>query len=342
MDSLTQVLLGAAVGEAALGKKIGNKALLWGAIGGTIPDLDVIFMRIMDLATGLDMHRGFSHSIAFAVLLAPALGWAVHWLYRKKGEATWKQWSWFFFLTIVTHPILDNFTTWGTEFFWPAWNHKVAFNSIFVVDPLYTVPLLVTCTWVLFLKRTRPKRRRVNNWGLIISSAYLGFTLIAKAVSNNTFEKAWEAQGYAIERYMSKPTPMNTVLWMAIAERENDFLIGYSALTDDAGYTIPFKSYAKGHALLEPYLENEELQTLLRLTKGYYLVEQEDAQTFLIRDLRFGLNKVEHSEEAGFIFTYIMKVKDDGTLHFERPAPEIAIRKAFGELWERMKGRGQF
>ena len=42
MDSLTQIVLGASVGEAALGRKVGNRAMVWGAIAGTIPDLDVI------------------------------------------------------------------------------------------------------------------------------------------------------------------------------------------------------------------------------------------------------------------------------------------------------------
>ena len=75
MDSLTQIVLGASVGEAILGKKIGNKAMLWGAIAGTIPDLDVLLRYFTDEISSTQMHRGFSHSIVFAVLIAPLLGW---------------------------------------------------------------------------------------------------------------------------------------------------------------------------------------------------------------------------------------------------------------------------
>ena len=63
MDSLTQIVLGAAVGEAVLGRKIGNKAILWGAIAGTIPDLDVLSKLFVDDVTANEWHRGFSHSI---------------------------------------------------------------------------------------------------------------------------------------------------------------------------------------------------------------------------------------------------------------------------------------
>jgi inner membrane protein len=83
MDSLTQIVLGAACGELALGKKIGNKALLFGAIGGTIPDLDVyvgrwIYDNEIDI---MAFHRGFMHSIVFAILGAFFFGWLVHKLY---------------------------------------------------------------------------------------------------------------------------------------------------------------------------------------------------------------------------------------------------------------------
>ncbi|HAB26726.1 MAG TPA: metal-dependent hydrolase, partial [Xanthomarina gelatinilytica] len=75
MDSLTQIVLGAAVGEAVLGKKVGNKAMLYGAIAGTIPDLDILASYVTDTVTALEIHRGFTHSIFFSVFFAPIFGW---------------------------------------------------------------------------------------------------------------------------------------------------------------------------------------------------------------------------------------------------------------------------
>ena len=150
MDSITQIVLGGAVGEAVLGKKVGNKAILWGAIGGTIPDLDTIPGQFLDTVSRLEIHRGFSHSIVFALLISPLLGWLIHRLYKKKNEATFWGWTQLFFWTIFTHPLLDIFTTWGTQLLWPM-DWRIAIQSIFVIDPLYTLPFLLCLIVVLFL-----------------------------------------------------------------------------------------------------------------------------------------------------------------------------------------------
>jgi len=133
MDSLTQIVLGAVVGEAVLGKRVGNKALFYGACAGTIPDLDVIVGKFTDTITAIEWHRGFSHSIVFCILMSPLLGWLVNKIERR-ASLGWKPWTLLFFWGLFTHPLLDAFTTWGTQLFWP-WDYKVAFNSIFVIDP---------------------------------------------------------------------------------------------------------------------------------------------------------------------------------------------------------------
>ncbi len=89
MDSLTQITLGAAVGEVVLGKKVGNRAMLWGAIGGTLPDLDVIANISADQLGALAYHRAISHSFLFAIVAPLALGWTVHRLYKSKGGKAW-------------------------------------------------------------------------------------------------------------------------------------------------------------------------------------------------------------------------------------------------------------
>jgi len=137
MDSLTQIVLGAACGEAVLGKKIGNKALLFGAIGGTIPDLDVMVGSLLhgNEIDAMLFHRGFMHSILFSVVAAFLLGWLVHKLYnsgKRLGTTTQKDWIWLWFLSLFTHPILDCFTPYGTQLFAPFSNYRVAFNNIAV------------------------------------------------------------------------------------------------------------------------------------------------------------------------------------------------------------------
>src|SRR5210317_610591 len=117
MDSLTQIVLGASVGEVVLGKKVGNKAMFYGAIAGTIPDLDVLSRYFVDTVTATEWHRGFSHSILFSLLFAPVFGWIISKIEIKSG-VSWQEWSKLMFWGLFTHPILDSFTTWGTQLFW--------------------------------------------------------------------------------------------------------------------------------------------------------------------------------------------------------------------------------
>lgn len=213
MDSLTQIVLGAAVGEAALGKKVGNKALLYGAIAGTIPDLDVFVRAFTDTITAVECHRGFSHSLIFSLLLAPVLGWLVNKL-EPNCNLGWKPWSILFFLSLFTHPLLDAFTTWGTQIFWP-FDVRIAFNSIFVIDPLYTLPFLICTIMVMFYKRESTTRRRINRVGLIWSTSYLLLTVLIKGIAHHEFTEALESQNIEYSQMSTRPSPMNTILWNA-------------------------------------------------------------------------------------------------------------------------------
>jgi inner membrane protein len=222
MDSLTQIVLGAAVGEAVLGKKIGNRAMAWGAVAGTIPDLDVYMRYFTDQMTATEMHRGFSHSIVFSVLFAPVFGWLVSRYERLKD---FKAWSWLFFWAFVTHPILDAHTTWGTQLFWP-FDLRVAFKTIFVIDPVYTLPFLVFLILAMRQKRTTAKRRFYNNLGLIISSCYLLLTFFLKWAAFVQFEKALEKRQIEYINIDTRPAPLNTILWSANVETEEAYLLG--------------------------------------------------------------------------------------------------------------------
>jgi len=257
MDSLTQIVLGAAVGEAALGKKVGNKAMLYGAIAGTIPDLDVISQWFADTVTALEWHRGFTHSFLFSIVFGLFFGWLVS---RWEKRASWKQWSWLWFLCFITHPLLDAHTTWGTQLFWPV-DLRLAYKNIFVIDPFYTLPFLVFLILALLRKRDDPKRRRLNNLGLYISSGYLLLTLLLKGITFLKFENALAAQHISYIEIETKPAPLQSILWTANVETEDAFLIGYHSLFDSQA--INFGTHPKNHQLLGDLAENEKIKRWL-------------------------------------------------------------------------------
>lgn len=332
MDSLTQIVLGAAVGEAVLGRKAGNKAMLYGAIAGTIPDLDAIAGNFTDTITAIEIHRGFSHSIVFSVLAAPVFGYLISKIERKSGVG-WKDWSWLMFWGLLTHPILDAFTTWGTRLFWPL-EARLAFKSIFVIDPLYTLPFLLFLILAMRRKKEDPKRAKFNRLGLMVSSTYLMLTLVLKFVAHQQFVDSLEQQGHFYSRIDTRPTPLNTILWAANAEAENDFLIGYYSFFDDQ--MIRFEAVPKNHHYLGGLKNDKNVQRLIDISKGWYTISEKDGDLYF-NDLRFGrLNP--QNEESDFAFSYKL-ISEGGSIRAEEVSkrPEDA-REILSDLWERIKG----
>lgn len=335
MDTVTQISLGAAVGEAVLGKKVGNKAVLWGAVGGLFPDLDVLASPFLSDVQRLTFHRGFSHSLLFAVLVAPLLGWCLARLHRR-AAASWRDWSWLMFWAVMTHPLLDAFTNYGTQLFQPFSNVRVAFNTIFIVDPFYTLPLLVSVLVVLFLRRSSDKRRIVNYLGLGLSSLYLAFTAVNKLHINAVFTSALEAEDIPYQRYFTNPTPFNNLLWRGVAETDEGFWEGLYSLLD-GHWRITFRFIPKNHHLIRTIGHHHELDDLIWASQGYFCLSRKDGYLYF-HDLRFGRTDLGLENDGEYIFSYRIPTTDaDGRHHgFERAEPEIRFTD---ELWERFLRR---
>jgi inner membrane protein len=323
--------LGAAVGEAVLGRKIGNKAMLYGAIAGTIPDLDVISSFFTDTVTALEIHRGFTHSIFFSVLFAPICAFIITRYDRYKNI---KDWSWLFFWVFITHPILDAQTTWGTQLFWPL-DIRLAFKNVFVIDPLYTLPFLVFLILAMRQKKEAKKRRFYNNLGLLISSSYLILTLVLKGFAYQKFSEELVAQNIPYKTLNTKPTPLNTILWSANIETERSFLIGYSSFLDTSA--IQFSRYPKNHYLLGDLADHPKVKRMVAISKGFYTVNKLNNGLYF-NDLRFGLLSIQPNSE-NFVFKYKITVDEKGTPFFtEEPKEKRDGKKLLSDLWIRVKG----
>ncbi|MBW2962560.1 metal-dependent hydrolase [Mesonia aestuariivivens] len=330
MDSLTQIVLGAAVGEAVLGKKVGNKAMLYGAIAGTIPDLDTFASYFVDTVTALEIHRGFTHSILFSIVFAPIFGWLVS-LWETK--ANWKAWAWLFFWGFLTHPLLDAHTTWGTQLFWPL-DLRLAYKNIFVIDPLYTLPFLVFVILAMRQKRGSAQRRKLNNLGLIVSSAYMMITLMFKWITYQKFEDALQQQHISYIEMETKPSPFNTILWTANVDTESAYLIGHYSLFDSQ--PIQFTAYPKHHEWLGDFKHKEKVQRLINITKGWYTISKENDKLYL-NDLRFGLLGFSPSAK-NFAFSFQLQKQNGNVIITEKEKDTEQAKKLVEELWSRLKG----
>lgn len=332
MDSLTQIVLGAAVGEAVLGRKVGNKAMLYGAVAGTIPDLDALAGQFTDTITAIEWHRGFSHSIIFSVLAAPVFGFLIHKL-EKSSPATWKEWSLLMFWGLFTHPILDSFTTWGTQLFWPL-DIMLAFKSVFVIDPLYTIPFLIFLILAMRQPKGSVKRYRYNKLGILISSGYLVLGLIFKGIAHNNFVHSLERQGIFYERIDTRPSPFNTILWSANVETEDAYLVGYYSFFDSE--MIRFEAYPKNHHYLGSLKNDDNVQRLMKISKNWFTITEKDGFLYF-NDLRFG--KLNPSNEASnFAFSYKLVPEGDTIKAEEVEKRPDNAKQILADLWQRIQG----
>ena len=298
MDSVTQIVLGAAVGEYFLGRKIGNRALLYGAIIATIPDLDVIVGKLFDPITAVEMHRGFSHSIIFFLLLSPILGYFLRNIERK-ATVTLKEGTLMAFFSLLTHALLDSFTTWGTQLFWPL-GDKIAWKTIFVVDPLYTVPFLICLIIVMRLPKTSAKRRRWNTIGILISSGYLLLSVVAKNVAQHQFENALQSHNIQYKQIIVKPSPLNIILWNANVKTNSGYFLADYSFFDHSPITFDYFSSVEEYSA---DIENSDIITRLKnISEGWYVISVDGNRTYF-NDLRFGMlnDDVKNPE---FVFKY--------------------------------------
>ncbi|MDR5865211.1 metal-dependent hydrolase [Halomonas koreensis] len=223
MDSLTQAALGAAIGGTLLGRRLGRKAVLLGAALGTLPDLDVL-IDYGDAVANVTRHRGFSHSLFVLAGLAAALTLLATRLARAR-DIGWPRWAAFFFLCLLTHPLLDALTTYGTQLWWPLDVRPAAWPLVFIIDPLYSLPLLVGIATAL----ATGNGRRGPAWGLVISCLYLTLALGAKTLVGERLAPVLAEHGLAEAPRLLQPTPFNILLWRATVvegDRVHEAVIG--------------------------------------------------------------------------------------------------------------------
>lgn len=339
MDSLTQIVLGAACGELVLGKKIGNRALLFGAIGGTIPDLDVFIGSFLynNEIQAMAFHRGFMHSILFAVLGCFAFGWITYKLYntqKRTGTTQLKDWIMLFFWTIFTHPLLDCFTPYGTQLFAPFSDYRVAFNNISVVDPLYTLPFLFCMIVVLFFKRTNLKRLQWTKAGIYISSIYMVLTLFNKFYMDRVFKKSFEKAGISFQRFSAQPTILNNILWYAVAETKTEYQLTFYSHFDKSATANKMITIAKNHEVID--MNDENLQTLAWFSNDYFTIhKKEKIGTYKYTDLRYPMLNPDDITTSVFNFTVFFENGEWDILPFDGNTPS---KEDFAKFTERFWG----
>lgn len=329
MDSLSQIALGAAVGVAVMGRRTAVwKSALWGAVAGTLPDLDV-FIDHGDPVRNMVLHRAETHSLFWLTLFSLPLAAAIA---RLHGEwAMWRRWWLAVWLMLVTHPLLDAMTVYGTQLGLPFTNHPYGVGSIFIIDPLYTVPLLVGGVWAL-LSRGSTRGLRANGVALALSTAYLAWGAVAQMHVQQIARDALQAQGIAAERVLVTPTAFNTLLLRVVAMAGDQYHEGYYSLLDDTR-RITFDRFPSGRGLAPELLPIDSVQRIAAFSRGFYKLHQ-NGERLYITDLRMG-------QEPVYIFTFAVAEHHSRAVPLARPVQQGGrpdVRRWLPWLWHRALG----
>ena len=339
VDSLTQATLGAAVGELVLGKRLGNRAMAWGAAFGTLPDLDVLFTPLFDHAAWLWWHRGPSHSLLVMVIASILLARPLSKMWRRDRIAAPLA-GWFVFLVWSTHVLIDCFTTYGTLVLWPFATTRYAFNNLFIIDPLFTLPMLVCLVWAAFLRSSKNlnKRRRLNLIGLTLACLYVGLSFGAKAIASKGFEA--DLANHSIEYHdrFESPTPFNILLWRSAVDCGDSIWVGYRSLLDGSAKPVRWTVYPKGRDAAQSLDGSRELN-LVKHFSGDWWIARSHAKGIWIGDLRFGELR-EWGKRKGMVDHRIMFSWDLlPAEERDRLRPTARQRPEMGEMLRRMTKR---
>jgi len=282
MDSVTQLALGAAVGVAVMGRRTAVwKAALWGGLAGTLPDLDA-FVDHGDAVSNMTFHRAASHALFWQTLASPLLAGIAA---RVHGETDrFRRWWLALWLALVTHPLLDTMTVYGTQLLLPFSDRPLGVGSIFIIDPVYTLPLLVGVA-VALARRTQ-RGLRANAWGLGLSTAYLAWSALAQAHVHGVAQAALAAQGRPAQQLLVTPAPFNTVLWRIVAMREDGYEEGFYSLLDGER-SLRLDRFPTDRALERALSDVWAVQRMTWFSRGFYKVHARDGEAFLA-DLRMG------------------------------------------------------
>lgn len=324
MDSVTQAVLGAAVAAVCVEKQHRRKAVLIGAVLGTIPDLDV-FIDYGDAVSNFTYHRGFSHSL---FVLAPFafIVWAGLRQRFQTIRSSPKRWLLAISLVLITHTLLDAHTAYGTQLFWPLTTPPVMWSTIFIIDPAYTIILLVG-VFVVLITPHKGWSSKTLALTMMLSCSYLGWTWVAKwHVETRTL--ATIKQDNPNTKIFTAPTPFNSLLWRIVVLQGDNYAEGYYSFLSP-NREIAFATFPRlqiGNTNTESF---DSVKRLYWFSQGF--VKESIIDNYLVlSDLRMGF-------EGHYAFNHA--VAKLGNPHFyeidSRRLPSGRNFKDLKEVWKK-------
>ncbi len=257
MDPLTQGVLGSSLPQASNHGRYAASAGLLGFFAGMAPDLDVLIRSATDPLLFLEYHRQFTHSLVFIPIGGLICALVLHYLIGRRRGLAFRQ-SWLFCtLGYATHAVLDACTTYGTMLFWPFSDVRIAWNTISIIDPLFTLPLLAGV--LLAARRGNPRYAQV---ALAWACAYMALGLVQRDQAQAMGYELAAGRGHEPLRLEAKPSFANILVWKIVYETDDRFYID-AVRTGPAARVFPGESVMKLDIDRDmPWLDRDSQQAL--------------------------------------------------------------------------------
>ena len=283
---------------------------------------------------------GFLTLVIMLVILGTSLYFLVNKYFKKERklpDANLRDWQWLMFWAIFTHPLLDCFTTYGTQLFQPFSDYRVSFNVISVADPLYTVPFLICIIATSFYARTKTIRRKLAWTGLAISSLYMCICIYNKQRINYIWRNTLAVNNVKYSRIMSSPSIFNNILWSCVAETEEGYMTGQYSFFDSSPI-IEYKFTPRLPEELSATPDHPTIDCMRWFSNDFYSIIMTESG-YQFNDLRFGTIDIAGSEH--YIFNFPIKENSPGNYEMLKTnggPPPGAEQEMMGKLVERIKG----
>ncbi len=267
--------------------------MVWGAILGTLPDLDIL-IPLDGPVEDFVYHRGFSHSLFLLALVAPLFAWLITRIHPDSRDR-YRQWWLLVFLVLEIGVLLDLLTIYGTQILWPFDTTPLAWPVLFIIDPLFTLPIVVGVSAAWFMNTKRPLGHRLNAAGLIIAMFYLGWAFGAREFVNHSVRQQLAAQGVRCEQLVSTPSPFNTLLWRFVGINGDRYFETYRSIFD-GDTALVVNHYPRNLELLEGLEAHPPVAKLRWFTRGWYAASRV-GDDIVMTDLRMG-------SEPDYVFSF--------------------------------------
>jgi inner membrane protein len=239
------------------------------------------------------------------------------------------RWFWLVFLSLSTHAILDSLTVYGTQLLWPFTEYPFAVSSVFIIDPAYTLLLLIGVICTLIPKIQAATAYCINAAALVLSSLYLFCALILKVNIDDKVKTALNNRKIPVNAYISTPAPLTTLLWRIVVMSDGQYYEGYASVFDVPN-DVTLTPYQTTPSLLNNISDEWAIKRLQWFTKGFYSVRQQQSN-IVLSDLRMGM-------ECNYVFNFVVGQKNDSEVsigNFEKISQRPNLNNLH-KIWDRI------